>query len=229
MDTNGDSSSWICPPRQSSQRVRRDSCQSLFTSTLPTIHEVEPLVTPTRPCGHEGSKTDTCKTNTVILIDHDEGPGGQPSQLSRIISAAAAHGGFVSPGLSADQHVVPWGFTAFSVEKCGVHYSSQQVNKLTVCVQDIAKTDQHWTSTYITDKSGTITDDHLLSTGSLYRMSSHNMDKTDSSCKLLGDVNREGGNNKTCSQRLQMRIMILLGVLFVSGIIIWILSPFLHL
>ncbi|KAK7004544.1 hypothetical protein BgiMline_006073, partial [Biomphalaria glabrata] len=134
MENNDANFSLGNPARPAPPRVRRESCHSLFLSTLPTIHEVEPLVTPTPSAYSDGRPLDAfqSKTNTVMLMGQDGvGPDDQPSQLSRIISATT-HVEYNIPVTSGDQHMVTWGFTAFSVEKCEPHHTWQHGNKFSL-------------------------------------------------------------------------------------------------
>ncbi|KAI8794176.1 hypothetical protein BgiBS90_004552, partial [Biomphalaria glabrata] len=89
-------------------------------------------------------------------------------------------------------------------------------------LHDFNRTDKDWDTK---DKSGTDTSNHQLNSSSFYRMDSQTTDKTDPSAKLLNDSATEG-TSKSCTQNVQLRIMFVLGLLFVSGIIVWILSPF---
>ncbi|KAK0053072.1 hypothetical protein Bpfe_017449 [Biomphalaria pfeifferi] len=225
MENNDANFSVGNPARPAPPRVRRESCHSLFLSTLPTIHEVEPLVTPTPSAYSDGRPLDAfeSKTNTIMLMGQDGvGPDDQPSQLSRIISATT-HVEYNIPVTSGDQHMVTWGFTAFSVEKCEPRHTWQHGNKFSLrSLHDFNRTDKDWDTK---DRSGMDASNHQLSSSSFYRMDSQTTDKTDPSAKLLNDSAAEG-TSKTCTQNVQLRIMFVLGLLFVSGIIVWILSPF---
>ncbi|CAL1528973.1 unnamed protein product [Lymnaea stagnalis] len=188
-------------------RPRRDSSISLYFTNLPTIPELEPLVTPPSPtdgkhmdqsvaptCGEKCNNNYSCCKVADLYLGHPYLP------TRPVISKTDHHPHSV---------LSTWTYAQFSILKNGSHPGNF---------------DSPF-STYSDHKHG------MTSPIAILNAKQHH-DGTDSSKSDIGDhssvltLEEDQPKKMTRAQKIQMRIMMAVGFVLVIGILLWIISPF---